>query len=110
MKLTCREWLINELCVSKKTPLDFFTETYTRIFQKPCNSNRIEIDVRHWNEAGVVPQYVWSYWDRLNDLLADEPRKTKRFAAGWIRDDWKTVTEPFRLLTAYRNKEGKWVC
>ncbi len=107
--LSAREWLTNELHVSGRTALDFFTTAWDTIYRRPCRSNQIELDVKHWITAGVVPTYIFSLHERLTEEVRAESKSTA-YHYFRVEGNLILVSEPSTILMAHKDKRGVWVC
>lgn len=54
-------WLVGKL--KDRTVFEFFDECYRKIYQAPCRSNQIVIDVGHYRAANKIPAYVYRCQD-----------------------------------------------
>ncbi len=108
--LNVREWIDNEVRSTGRTTFDFFSECWNKINSKPCGSNRVVLDSENYRTARVVPNYVWSVYDKL---VADARRlppnvvKLSRFMDGWNHQHYRLVDDS-PPLRAFKMSDGVW--
>lgn len=111
--MNVKAWIVQELRAGNRTVFDFFDECYRNTHHKACQSNQIVLDANHYRTSGVIPSYVWSVFDRLQQqkrVLPAQAAKTSRWTDTWNHQHYRLVSESAPLLMAHKDKDGVYRC